>query len=53
MKKNSKKEILWHGALLCVLVASKNDKLEFSQTFQKNHSQKGLSCTDIHGFQAK
>ena len=53
MKKKSKTEILWHGVLLCVLVASKNDKLEFLQTFQKIHSQKSLSCTDIHGFQAK
>ena len=24
-----KKQILWHGLLICVLVARKNDKLEF------------------------
>ena len=24
-----KKEILWHGVILCVLVGRKNDKLEF------------------------
>ena len=28
-KKYSKKYILWHGVFLCVLVVSKNDKLEF------------------------
>ena len=28
-EKYSKKQILWHGLLICVLVARKNDKLEF------------------------
>ena len=28
-EKYSKNEILWHGVLLCVLVARKNDKPEF------------------------
>ena len=29
VKKYSKNEIVWHGVLLCVLVARKNDKPEF------------------------
>ena len=29
VEKYSKSEVLWHGAFLCVLVARKNDKLEF------------------------
>ena len=29
VKKPSKKDILWHGLLLCVIVARKNDKPEF------------------------
>ena len=28
-EKYSETEMLWHGVLLCVLVASKNDKLDF------------------------
>ena len=53
VKKYSKKETLWHGVLLYVLVSSKNDKLEFSQTFQNNTSQKCQSSTNMYKFQAK
>ena len=48
-----KKEILWHGVPLCVLVSRENNKHEFLQTFQKNHSQKGLSSINMYRFQAK
>ena len=53
MKKTSKNQILRHGVILCVLVASKNNKLDFWQTFQKNPAQKGLSSTNIYRFQSK
>ena len=53
IKKISKKEILWHGVLLCVLVDRKNYKLDFCQTLQKITSQKGLSSINIYGFQVK
>ena len=43
VKKPQKKKILSHGVLLCVLVAIKNDKFDFSQIVQKKSSQKGLS----------
>ena len=43
----SKNQILWHGLLICVLVAMKNDKLDFGQLLQKKSSQKGLSCMNI------
>ena len=49
----SKNEIIWHGALLCVLVDSKNNKLEFWPNFQKNASQKGVSSINMYMFQAK
>ena len=53
MNKTSKKDILWHGVLLFVLVDRKNDKLDFYQTLQKITSQKGLSSINIYGFQVK
>ena len=53
VKKYSKKEILWHGVLICVVVDRKNDKLEFWQIFQKNASQKGLSSIDMYNFRVK
>ena len=53
MKKYSKKEILWHGVLLCVLVDMKNDKLEFSQRFQKTSSQKDQPSINIYKFRVK
>ena len=53
MKKYSKKEILWHGVLLCVLVDRKNDKLEFSQRFQKTSSQKDQPSINIYKFRVK
>ena len=40
VKKPSKKDILWHGVLLCVLVAMKNGKLDFCQIVQKNLHKK-------------
>ena len=52
-KKIKKKEILWHGVLLCVIVNRKNYKLDFCQTLQKINSQKGLSSINIYGFQVK
>ena len=52
-KKTSKKEILWHGVLLCVLVDRKNNKHDFCQTLQKITSQKGLSSINIYGLQVK
>ena len=51
--KYSKKEILWHGVPLCVLVSRENTKHEFLQTFQKNHSQKGLSSINMYRFRIK
>ena len=48
-----KKEILWNRLLLCPLVARKNDKLEFSQTLQKNQTQEGLPPMDMNGFQGQ
>ena len=39
-KETSKKEILWHGVHLCVLVDRKNYKFDFCQTLQKITSQK-------------
>ena len=53
MKKYSKNEFLWHGDILCVLVAIKNDKLDFWQNCQTKSSQKGLSSINIYKFQAK
>ena len=47
MKKTSKKQILRHGVLLCVLVASKNDKLDISQTFWRVPPHKGLSSIRV------
>ena len=35
VKKYSENEILWHGVVLCVLVARKNDKLEFDKVYKK------------------
>lgn len=49
----SKKYILQHGVLLCVLLAMNNDKLDFAQIFQKNSSQKVLSRINIYKFKAK
>ena len=40
VKKLSKKDILWHGVLLCVLVAMKKDKLDFWRIVQKNLHKK-------------
>ena len=45
--KHLKKDIIWHGVLICVLVAMKNDKLDFSQNLQRKSSQKGLSSINI------
>ena len=53
VKKSSKNEILWHGVPSCVLVCRINIKHEFSQTFQKKYSQKGLSSINMYKFQAK
>ena len=53
VKKPSKKDIISHVVLLCVLVAMENDKLNFGQIFQKKSSQKVLSCINIYKFQAK
>ena len=53
MKNTPKKEIFWHGVLLCVLVARENDKLHFWQTFHKNPSHKGLSSINMYRFQFK
>ena len=53
MKKPSKKGILWHWVIVCVLVSIKNDKLLFLQIVQKNASQKGLSSIDMYNFCVK
>ena len=53
MKKTSKKQILRHGVLLCVLVASKNNKLDICQTSPRIPPHKGLPSINIYGFQAK
>ena len=52
MKKTSKKQILRHGVLLCVVVASKNDKLGISQSFRRIPPHKGLSSINIYRFEA-
>ena len=52
MKKTSKKQIIRHGVLLCVVVASKNDKLGISQSFRRIPPHKGLSSINIYRFEA-
>ena len=47
-KKNQKKQILRHGLILCVLVATKNDKLGIPKTFRRIPPHKGLSSIDIY-----
>ena len=49
----SKNKILWHGALLCVVVDIKNNKLEFLQKKLQNVSQKVLSSINMYRFQSK
>ena len=53
MNRTSKNEILWHGALLCVLVARKNNKIYFFQIVRKILSRKVLSSINIYKFQVK
>ena len=48
-----KKEILWHGILLCPQVARKNDKLEISKTLQRNETQEGLPPIDMNRFECR
>ena len=53
VKENSKKSILWHGILLCPLVAIKNDKPKICQSLQKLHHKKAYHLWTWMGFKAK